>query len=160
MVSPAALSIVLTTFAEGTKRNRALAVWGAIASAAGAFGLLLGGAIAATNGVAPGDSGLASGLHNTTSQVGGALGLAILSTISTSRVTSALHRGAVLPAALTDGFKGAFTVAGILCAAGAALTLLLLPRKNELPRTNRSRRWPSRLPAAPAPRPVATSRTS
>jgi MFS family permease len=45
MVSPAALSIVLTTFAEGTKRNRALAVWGAIASAASVFGLLLGGAI-------------------------------------------------------------------------------------------------------------------
>jgi hypothetical protein len=40
-----------------------------------------------------------------------------------------LHRSAALPAALTDGFKGAFTVAGVLCAAGAALTLLLLPRK-------------------------------
>jgi hypothetical protein len=73
--------------------------------------------------------GLASGLLNATSQVGGALGLAILSTVSTSRATSALHRGAALPVALTDGFKGAFTVAGILCAAGAALTLLLLPRK-------------------------------
>jgi MFS family permease len=45
MVSPAALSIILTTFAEGTERNRALAVWGAIAGAGGAVGLLLGGAI-------------------------------------------------------------------------------------------------------------------
>ncbi len=43
MVSPAALSIILTTFAEGTERNRALAVWGAIAGAGGAIGLLLGG---------------------------------------------------------------------------------------------------------------------
>ncbi len=48
MVSPAALSIILTTFAEGTERNRALAVWGAIAGAGGAVGLLLGGAIVQT----------------------------------------------------------------------------------------------------------------
>src|SRR4051794_40455759 len=45
MVSPAALSIILTTFAEGTERNRALSVWGAIAGAGGAVGLLLGGVI-------------------------------------------------------------------------------------------------------------------
>src|SRR5258706_9706947 len=45
LVSPAALSIILTTFAEGTERNRALAVWGAIAGAGGAVGLLLGGLI-------------------------------------------------------------------------------------------------------------------
>src|SRR2546423_1838881 len=45
MVSPAALSIILTTFAEGPERNRALAVWGAIAGAGGALGLLLGGVI-------------------------------------------------------------------------------------------------------------------
>src|ERR1700757_1156011 len=45
LVSPAALSIILTTFAEGSERNRALSVWGAIAGAGGAVGLLLGGAI-------------------------------------------------------------------------------------------------------------------
>ena len=45
MVSPAALSIILTSFAEGPDRNRALAVWGAIAGVGGAAGLLLGGAI-------------------------------------------------------------------------------------------------------------------
>ena len=45
MVSPAALSIILTTFAEGPERNRALAVWGAVAGAGGAVGLLLGGVI-------------------------------------------------------------------------------------------------------------------
>src|SRR3954447_4147541 len=85
--------------------------------------------IAATTGVAPQDSGLASGLLNTTQQVGGSLGLAILSTVSTSRVTHALHAGAALRAALTHGFKGAFIVAAILCAAGAALALVLLPRR-------------------------------
>src|SRR5207237_7621396 len=43
MVSPAALSIILTTFAEGSERNRALGIWGAIAGAGGAVGVLLAG---------------------------------------------------------------------------------------------------------------------
>jgi EmrB/QacA subfamily drug resistance transporter len=85
--------------------------------------------IAATNGVAPEDSGLASGLLNTTQQVGGSLGLAILATVSTTRVNNALHAGAALPVALTHGFKGGFIVSGILCAAAAALALTLLPRR-------------------------------
>src|SRR4051795_4966959 len=45
MVSPAALSIILTTFTEGSARNRALAVWGSIAGVGGAVGLLLGGVL-------------------------------------------------------------------------------------------------------------------
>jgi len=85
--------------------------------------------IAATTGVAAQDSGLASGLLNTTQQVGGSLGLAILSTVSTTRVNHALHGGALLPAALTHGFKGGFIVAAILCAAAAVLALTLLPRR-------------------------------
>ena len=43
IASPAALSILTVTFAEGRERNRALSVWGAIAGAGGAFGVLLGG---------------------------------------------------------------------------------------------------------------------
>src|SRR5919198_164887 len=43
LVSPAALSIVTTTFAEGQERTRAMGIWGAIAGAGGSFGLLLGG---------------------------------------------------------------------------------------------------------------------
>jgi sugar phosphate permease len=85
--------------------------------------------IAATTGVAPEDAGLASGLLNTTQQVGGSLGLAVLSTVSTARVTDALQGGASLPAALTHGFKGGFTVSAIICAAGAVLALVLLPRR-------------------------------
>lgn len=70
---------------------------------------------AGTSGVAPEDSGLASGLLNTTQQVGGSLGLAILSSIATSRTASALDAGTAPPAALMHGFKGAFIVAGALC---------------------------------------------
>jgi EmrB/QacA subfamily drug resistance transporter len=83
--------------------------------------------IAATTGVAPEDSGLASGLLNTTQQVGGSLGLAVLSAVSTSRSTSALHGGSTLPAAFTHGFTGAFTVSAILCAAAAVVAMVLLP---------------------------------
>ncbi|HWE09176.1 MAG TPA: DHA2 family efflux MFS transporter permease subunit [Solirubrobacteraceae bacterium] len=83
--------------------------------------------IAGTSGVAPEDSGLSSGLLNTTQQVGGSLGLAILSSIATSRTTSALHTGLALPAALTHGFTGAFVVGAVLCATGAAFTIVLLP---------------------------------
>src|SRR5215218_9515664 len=43
LISPAALSIVTTTFAEGSERNKALGVWGAVAGSGGAAGVLLGG---------------------------------------------------------------------------------------------------------------------
>jgi EmrB/QacA subfamily drug resistance transporter len=45
LVSPAALSILTTTFAEGTERNRALGIWGAASGSGGAVGALLGGAL-------------------------------------------------------------------------------------------------------------------
>ena len=45
LVSPAALSIITTTFADGTERNRALGIWGAVAGAGGAAGVLLGGVL-------------------------------------------------------------------------------------------------------------------
>src|SRR6266511_1994524 len=83
--------------------------------------------IAATSGVAAEDSGLASGLLNTTQQVGGSLGLAVLSAVSTSRISSAVHGGSTLPAALTHGFTGAFTVSAIVCGAAAVLAIVLLP---------------------------------
>ena len=85
--------------------------------------------ISATNGVPASESGLASGLLNTTQQVGGALGLAILSSVSTSRVTSALDSGSPASLALTHGFKGAFIVAALLCALGFVTALVLLPRR-------------------------------
>src|SRR5207244_10820997 len=45
VLSPAALSIVATTFADGAERNKALGVWGAVAGSGGAAGVLLGGAL-------------------------------------------------------------------------------------------------------------------
>ena len=50
IVSPAALSVIISTFPEGPERNRALSVWAMIASAAAAFGVLVGGVITTTLG--------------------------------------------------------------------------------------------------------------
>jgi len=87
--------------------------------------------IAALAGIQPSEAGLASGLINTSQQIGGALGIAALSTIATSRTTDAIASGSAPPVALVDGFSTAFTVGALIAAAGlvAALTLV---RRDEL----------------------------
>src|SRR5712691_931801 len=87
--------------------------------------------IAALAGVRPAEAGLASGLFNTTQQIGGALGIAVLSTIATSRTSHALADGTALPSALVHGFTGAFVVGAGIATVGivAALTLI---RRDEL----------------------------
>ncbi|MFL5839382.1 MAG: MFS transporter [Thermoleophilaceae bacterium] len=93
--------------------------------------------ISATSGVATSDSGLASGLLTTTQQVGGSLGLAIMSTVSTTRLGNALAAGSTLPVALTHGFKGAFIAAAALCALGLVVAMALLPSPPRRPEDER-----------------------
>ncbi len=83
-------------------------------------------------GVAPGDSGLASGLFNTTQQVGGALGLAILDTLATSRTESLLADGQGAASALIGGYHLAFAVGGSFVVAAIVLAVGLLPSKDGL----------------------------
>jgi Na+/melibiose symporter-like transporter len=85
--------------------------------------------IAALAGVAPHEAGLASGLINTTQQIGGALGVAVFSTVSTTRTEHLLKTGDSPKSALTSGFSLAFWVAVGFAVAGFAATLLMIRRE-------------------------------
>src|SRR3954451_12928908 len=80
--------------------------------------------LAATNGVRSSEAGLASGLINTSQQVGGALGLAVLSTLATTRTQDVAATGAPVPSALVEGFQLAFLVAAAIAFVGALIALL------------------------------------
>jgi EmrB/QacA subfamily drug resistance transporter len=83
--------------------------------------------IAAVSGVQEHEQGIASGLINTSQQIGGALGLAVLSTIATSRTAHLMATGtSTLPHALTEGFQRAFLGGAVIAGLGFAATLLLI----------------------------------
>jgi predicted MFS family arabinose efflux permease len=109
------------------------------------FGLLVFGpgvglafvtaSIAALAGVPDRESGLASGLSNTSFQVGAALGVAIVTTVAVSRTDDDLATNAPgnRLVALTEGFQSAFLAVAILAAIGVVLALLLLGRPRRIP---------------------------
>jgi EmrB/QacA subfamily drug resistance transporter len=124
------------------------------------FGLLVFGpgvglafvtaSIASLAGVPERESGLASGLSNTSFQIGAALGVAIVTTVAVTRTEDYLasNTGADRLVALTEGFQSAFLVVAILAGIGVALALLLLGR----PRVPEEQ---LELETSPAPAPVA-----
>ena len=83
-------------------------------------------AIFAMAGATPSDSGVASGLLNTSAQVGGALGLAVLATVSTNRTSQLIAHGQSSAAALSGGYHLAWAIGAVLVVAtiGLAATVL------------------------------------
>jgi EmrB/QacA subfamily drug resistance transporter len=88
--------------------------------------------IAALAGVQGPEAGLASGLINTSQQIGGALGLALLTTVATTHTSSALDSGTSRPEALTEGFSLGFWVAAGFALVALVTTLVVL-RQEDLP---------------------------
>jgi Na+/melibiose symporter-like transporter len=90
------------------------------------IGIGLGGAVVATtqlavDGVEGGEAGLAGGLINTSQQIGGAVGLAVLGTVAGLRTAALAADGASAADALTGGFAWLFVGAGVLALLGAAI---------------------------------------
>lgn len=84
--------------------------------------------IAALAGVADREAGLASGLLNTSQQIGGAIGVAVASTVAATRFATLSHAGTPTLAALTGGFQWALWVCGAIGVAAVPVTFLLIRR--------------------------------
>ena len=89
--------------------------------------------IAALGGITNKEAGLASGLITTSQQIGGGIGLAVLSTVSTTRTNNLLASGVAPPEALTDGFRLAFWVGVGIAIAAVTTTLVVLRGRDVLP---------------------------
>jgi EmrB/QacA subfamily drug resistance transporter len=85
--------------------------------------------VAAVSGTLADEAGLASGLINTSQQVGGALGLAILSAIANSRTTTVLGDGLSQGQALTSGFRLAFLIGAVFSILAAVLAAVMISSK-------------------------------
>jgi EmrB/QacA subfamily drug resistance transporter len=97
-------------------------------TAAGIAMSIVPSTIAATQGAKEGQAGLASGLVNTSRQIGGGLGLAILVTLATSRSSHLIGDGHGVAQSLTDGFRLAYLIGGGLAAVAAIVTFTALPK--------------------------------
>ena len=97
-------------------------------AAAGIAMSIVPSTIAATQGAKEGQAGLASGLVNTSRQIGGGLGLAVLITLATQRTSHQIGAGQQVSQALTEGFRLAYLIGAGLAAVAALITFTSLPK--------------------------------
>ena len=120
----AALALFTRAPVDGDYVSHVLPVMGLLGTGAGlCFPALM---TLAMSGATPSDAGLASGLINTTAQVGGALGLAVLATLSASRSNELIGDGESTAAALTSGYHLAFGIGAALAAVAFAVAITVL----------------------------------
>jgi hypothetical protein len=155
-------SIRLTT-AAGLALTGSGILWAAQAPAGGGFWADLAGpffltgtvtwvfipvSIGALVGVTERDAGVASGLIDSSQQLGGAIGIAVASTVAATRTRGLHARGHTVAGALTGGFHAALWVCGLIALAGIPIAFLLIRR------TGTTRAATVRHPQAPRPTPA------
>jgi EmrB/QacA subfamily drug resistance transporter len=135
-MSLATVGFLVLATVETTSAYEVAILPGGMLAALGTGWSLVPATIVAVKGVPPEQNGLASGVVNTSRLVGGTLGLAVLTTLATSRTNELLGGGTGQLDALTSGYRLAFLVgAGLCLAGGAAAIALLRPRPEGVPQT-------------------------
>ena len=113
----------LTELGQGLRRNLSMHL-------AVVLTLFVSLTLVATTNVEERDAGLASGIFNTSQQIGGALGIAALSTVATTTTSDEVATGTALPNALTAGFESAFIWGAIVAGLGILVSVFLVRRSD------------------------------
>jgi MFS family permease len=130
LLATAGLGLLTEVKADGSYASVVLP--GGLLAAIGLGISMVPATIAAVRGVAPAESGLASGMINTSRLIGGAVGLAALTTLATSHANSELGSGTAALTAQADGYQIAFAAGAALCLIGAiAAAVMLRPSRVE-----------------------------
>jgi len=117
------LALLTRVSADGTYWE----ILGPLLLVAASFGVaLVALTIAALSGLEAGDTGLGSGLLNTSRRVSGAIGLAVMSTVAASKTDAMLANGQSMAVALNDGFRWAYGIGAAVALAGAIAAVVML----------------------------------
>jgi len=130
-MSLATLGFLVLATVDASSAYEVAILPGGMLTALGTGWSLVPATIVAVKGVSREQNGLASGVVNTSRLVGGTLGLAVLTTIATSRTNELLGGGTAQLDALTSGYKVAFLIGAGLCFAGAIAAVTLLRGRPE-----------------------------
>jgi EmrB/QacA subfamily drug resistance transporter len=130
-MSLATVGFLILATVEASSAYEVAILPGGMLVALGTGWSLVPATIVAVKGVPPEQNGLASGVVNTSRLVGGTLGLAVLTTLATSRTNDLIGGGTAQLEALTSGYRLAFLVGAGLCLVGATAAVTLLRSRPE-----------------------------